>query len=33
VWEEYNALQDQLEYNDDEVQQHELGREAFTETW
>ena len=33
VWEEYNAVQDQLEYNDDdETQQHELDREAFTET-
>ena len=33
VWEEYNAVQDQLEYNDDEKQQHELDREAFTETY
>jgi len=34
VWEEYNAVQDQLEYNDDdEAQQHELDREAFTETY
>jgi len=34
VWEEYNAVQDQLEYNDDdETQQHELDREAFTETY
>jgi len=32
VWEEYNAVQDQLEYNDDETQQHEVDREAFTET-
>ena len=33
VWEEYNAVQDQLEYNDDdEMQQHELDWEAFTET-
>ena len=32
VWEEYNAVQDQLEYND-ETQQHELDREAFTETY
>ena len=29
VWEEYNAVQDQLEYNDDdEMQQHKLDREA-----
>ena len=33
VWEEYNAVQDQLEYNDDETQQHELDRETFTETY
>jgi len=36
VWEEYNPVQDQLEYNDDdddEMQQHELDREAFTETY
>jgi hypothetical protein len=33
VWEEYNAVQDQLEYDDDETQQHELDREAFTETY
>ena len=37
VWEEYNAIQDQLQYyyyddDDDETQQHELDREAFTET-
>jgi len=32
VWEEYSAVQDQLEYNDDETQQHEQDREAFTET-
>jgi hypothetical protein len=35
AWEEYNAVQDQLEYNDDdddEMQQHELDREAVTET-
>jgi hypothetical protein len=33
--EEYNAVQDQLEYNDDddETQQHELDREAVTETY
>jgi hypothetical protein len=32
--EEYNAVQDQLEYNDDyETQQHELDREASTETY
>jgi hypothetical protein len=32
VWEEYNAVQDQLEYNDDdETQQHELDREAAIE--
>ena len=33
VWEEYSAVQDQLEYNDCETQQHELDREAFTETY
>jgi hypothetical protein len=35
VWEEYNAVQDQLEYNDDddETQQHGLDTEAFTETY
>jgi len=34
VWEEYNAVQDQLEHNDDdETQQHELDREAVTETY
>ena len=34
VWEEYNAVLDQLEYIDDgETQQHELDREAFTETY
>jgi len=35
VWEEYNTVQDQLEYDDDddEMQQHELDREAFTETY
>ena len=36
VWEEYTAVQVQLEYNDDdedEIQQHELDREAFTETY
>jgi len=33
AWEEYNAVKDQLEYNDDETQQHELEREAFTETY
>ena len=32
AWEEYNAVKDQLEYNDDETQQHEQDREAFTET-
>jgi len=32
AWEEYNAIQDQLEYND-EAQQHELDREAVTETY
>jgi hypothetical protein len=34
VWEEYNAVQDRLEDNDDdEMQQHELDREAVTETY
>jgi len=34
VWEDYNTVQDQLEYNDDyETQHHELNREAFTETY
>jgi len=34
VWEEFNAVQDQLEYNDDdETQQHELDWEAVTETY
>jgi len=33
VWEEYNAVQDQLECNDDETQQHKLDREAFTEIY
>jgi hypothetical protein len=34
VREEYNAVQDQLEYtDDDETQQHELERETFTETY
>jgi len=33
AWEEYNAVQDQLEYDDDETQQHELDREAVTETY
>ena len=35
VWEECNAVQDQLEYSDDddETQQHELYREAFTEAY
>jgi hypothetical protein len=33
VWEEYNVVQDQLEYNDDdETQQHGLDREEVTET-
>ena len=32
LWEEYNTVQDQLEYNDDdETQQHELDREAYCE--
>jgi hypothetical protein len=30
---EYNTVQDQLEYDVDEMQQHELDREAFTETY
>jgi hypothetical protein len=34
VWEENNAVHDQLEYNDnDETLQHELDREAFTEIY
>jgi len=33
VWEEYSAVQHQLQYDDDETQQHELDREAFTETY
>jgi len=34
VWEEYSAVQDQLEYNDDgEMQEHEIDREAITETY
>ena len=35
VWEENNIVEYQLEYNDDddELQQHELDREAFTETY
>jgi hypothetical protein len=35
VWEEYNTVQDQLEYDDDddETQQHVLDREVFTETY
>ena len=35
LWEEYNAVQDRLEYDggDDETQQHELAREAITETY
>ena len=34
VWEEYSATQDQLEYQDDnKIQQHELDRETFTETY
>jgi hypothetical protein len=32
LWEEYNAVQDHLEFNN-ETQQHELDREAFTETY
>jgi len=32
VWEEYSAVQDQLEYSDDETQEHGLYREAVTET-
>jgi len=32
AWEEYNATQDKLEYqDDDETQQHELDRETFIE--
>jgi len=34
AWEEYNAVQNQLEYNNNnETQQHELDREAVTETY
>ena len=34
AWEKYSAVQDQLQYNDDgEPQQHELDREAVTETY
>ena len=34
VWDEYNAVQDQLEYiEDDENQQNGLDREALTETY
>lgn len=37
VWEENNIVEYQLEYNDDdnnnEMQQHELDREAFTVTY
>jgi polyribonucleotide nucleotidyltransferase len=34
VWEVYNAVQDQVEYeDDDETQQHVLDREVFTETY
>ena len=33
AWEEYNAVQDQLLYNDGETQHHEPDREAFTETY
>jgi hypothetical protein len=34
VWEEYNAVQGQLEYNDDDETQHnEVDREAVTETY
>jgi hypothetical protein len=34
LWEEYNSVQDQLEYNDDdEMQHHELDREAVNETY
>ena len=35
AWEEYSAVQDQLQYDDDddETQQHELDREAVTETY
>jgi len=34
VWEEYIAVQDQLEYNDDDETRHrDLDREAVTETY
>jgi hypothetical protein len=35
LWEEYSAVQDQLGRDDDdeEMQHHELDREAFTETY
>jgi len=37
LWEEYSAVQDQMEYNDDgdddETQHHGLYREAVTETY
>jgi hypothetical protein len=34
VWEEYNTVQDQLEFtDDDETQQHELDRETVTATY
>ena len=33
MWEEYSAVQDQLQYNGDKTQQHELNREAVTETY
>jgi hypothetical protein len=34
VWEEYNAVLDQLEYeDDDETQQNALDREVFTQTY
>jgi hypothetical protein len=34
AWEEYSAIQDQLEYeDDDETQEHVLDREVFTETY
>ena len=33
AWEEYKAVQDQLEYNDDEeTQKHEIDRKAVTKT-
>jgi cupin superfamily acireductone dioxygenase involved in methionine salvage len=33
LWEEYSAVQDQLEFSDaGEMQQHELDRKAFKET-